>query len=305
MMLRPQRLSAGDRVLLVAPAGPVSARRIEVARRRCRALRLEPVVAAAAAERRGYLAGTDAARAADVQRGFQDEDIAAVWAIRGGYGTMRILRRLDFAPLLRRPKPVIGFSDTTALHLALARARLVSFHGPHAGLAEFPDFAAQCMERVLFRPQPAGILPMAPDAPPPVTLVEGIAQGELAGGNLALLAALCGTDFAPRAEGKIVCLEDVDEPLYRVDRMLTQLALAGVMRGAAGVAFGQFTRMKTSASDPPLVHVLRDWALDLGIPAVSGLPFGHAAANWTLPFGVVARMDAAACTIELLEAAVE
>lgn len=287
----------------MAPAGPVSETRIRTAERRARALGLHPVLGAAARRRSGYLAGDDEARAADLQEALDDESVAAVWALRGGYGVLRLLPLLDFDRLRRRPKAFIGFSDNTALHLALSRAGLVSFHAPHAGFGRFPPTAADTFRRVLMGTEAAGRLRPSESDPPPCTLVPGEAEGRLAGGNLSLLAAACGTPWALAAEGRIVIIEDVDEALYRVDRMLVQLRLSGALRGAAALAFGRFTRLRGEAPDRSLACVLRECAEQLGVPAVYELSFGHVADNWTLPLGVQARLHADG-SLEILEAAV-
>ncbi|MGH7482006.1 MAG: S66 peptidase family protein [Longimicrobiales bacterium] len=302
--LRPPRLREGDRVVLIAPAGPVTLERIRTALRHCRRLGLDPVVGASARARDGYLAGPDPVRAADLQLSINDPDVAAVWAIRGGYGTMRLLRQLDFAPLLERPKAFIGFSDNTALHLVLAQHGLVSFHAPHAGFQDFPEWTEDCFRRVLFRAAPAGTLPMPPAGVAPTTLRGGVAEGPLTGGNLSLLAAMCGTPHAMQARGKILVLEEVSEPVYRIDRMLAQLTLSGAIDGVTGLAFGQFTKVTPMRDQRPLSLVLQEWADTIGVPALANLPFGHVALNWTLPLGVRVTLDADAGTLEVLEPAV-
>ncbi len=302
-MLRPARLAPGSRVALVAPAGPVTEERVAGALERCAALGLEAVLGASARERAAYFAGPDALRAADLQQAIDDPATAAIWALRGGYGAMRLLPMVDFAPLLARPKALIGFSDITALHLVLARSGLVSFHGPHPEADVTPATDA-CFRRVLFEAAPAGILPLPAGAERPVTLLSGVAEGTLTGGNLSMLSATCGTPGAMTAEGKIVFTEEVGEAGYRVDRMLTQLRLAGALDGAVGLACGQFTEVPPYAHDRPMPEVLQEAAEMLGIPAVLGLPIGHVRDNWTLPLGIRARLDAAAGTLELLESAV-
>lgn len=301
---RPRRLRAGDRVALVAPAGPITEEQLRRARNRCEALGLVPQVGAWAMARDGYLAGTDTARAEDLRAALDDEAIAAVWAVRGGYGTMRILRRLDLGGVRARPTAFIGFSDNTALHLALLSAGSVSFHGPHAGYGPLSDWSLEALRRILFDVGAAGELPAEPDGARRQTLVPGVAEGELVGGNLSLLAALCGSPYQPDGAGRILFVEDVGEPVYRIDRMLTQLALAGVTRGLAGVAFGRFTEIRPRRADRPLATVLEEWARTVGVPAVAGLPFGHVADTWTLPLGVRARLDADARTVAILEPAV-
>lgn len=303
-MLRPVRLRAGSRVALIAPAGPVTEERIERAQARCRELGLDPVLGRGAREQAAYLAGPDAVRARDLQAALDDPEIDAIWALRGGYGAMRILPMLDLSPMLTRPRPYIGYSDNTTLHLALARQGVVSVHGPHPG-EEITSFTDECFRRVLFEPMPAGVLPLPPGAPRPATLVNGVAEGELIGGNLSLVAATCGTPAAMTAEGRIVFLEEVGEAGYRIDRLLAQLRLSGALDGAVGLAFGQFTEIPEYRLDRPVVDVLAEYAEELGLPAVAGFPIGHVPDNWTLPLGVRARLDASAGTLELLDRAVD
>jgi len=296
---RPARLAPGARMALIAPAGPVDAARIDAALEQCARLGLEPVLGRSARRRYGYLAGEDEARLADLNDALRDERVDAIWALRGGYGTMRLLPRLDLSPLLARPRAFIGFSDNTALHLALDRLGLVSFHGPHAGAA-FPAPAEDAFRRVLFRAEPAGAIA----AEPARTLVAGAAEGTLIGGNLALLAALAGTPYALRAAGRVVVIEDVGEPAYRIDRALTQLLLAGCLHGAAAIAFGRFDECADPEPGRPLDALLRERVAGLLVPVLSGLPVGHIDDNRCLPFGVRARLDADVGTLTILEPAV-
>ncbi|MGH7505684.1 MAG: S66 peptidase family protein [Longimicrobiales bacterium] len=301
--LKPPRLRPGSRVALIAPAGPVTAERVERAVAQCAALGVEGIVGEAALGRHGYLAGPDAARARDFAWALGDPDIDAVWALRGGYGTMRLLGTLDLPALRARPRPFIGFSDNTAMHLAFARAGVVSYHAPHAG-GPFPAFTEACFRSVLFEPRPAGVLPIPAGAPAPCGIVSGCVEGRIAGGNLALLAAACGTPVALDTRGAILFLEDVGESNYRIDRTLTQLLLASALEGVAGIAFGRFTEPLPSDADLPLEDVLADFAARVGVPCVHGVPVGHVDDSWSLPLGVLARLDADAGSVEILEAAV-
>lgn len=299
-MIRPPRLQPGARVALIAPAGPITQERLDIAFDRCARLGLVPVPGAAARGRHGgYLAGSDAERLEDLRWALTSPEIDAVWALRGGYGTMRLLDRIDLAPLVERPRAYIGFSDNTAMHLALLARRVVSFHAPHAG-GDATPLAEQCLRDVLFDARAAGVLPL-PAQPAIITLREGIADGPLVGGNLALLAGMCGTPGAPVARGAILFVEDVEEPAYRLDRMWTQLRLAGALDGVAGLAFGRFTDCQDRDSVRALLQECADAA---GVPAVMELPIGHEPDNWTLPLGVRARLDATRGTLELLEPAV-
>jgi muramoyltetrapeptide carboxypeptidase len=299
-MIRPPRLRPGARVALIAPAGPITQERLDIALDRCARLGLVPVPGTAARSRHGgYLAGSDDERLEDLHWALTSPEIDAVWALRGGYGTMRLLDRIDLAPLVERPRAYIGFSDNTAVHLALLARRVVSFHAPHAG-GDATAFAEQCFHDVLFAARAAGTLPL-PAKPASITLRGGVADGPLVGGNLAILAGMCGTPGAPVARGAILFVEDIEEPAYRLDRMWTQLRLAGALDGVAGLAFGRFTDCRDRDSVRALLQQSADAA---GVPAVMELPIGHEPDNWTLPLGVRARLDAARGTLELLEPAV-
>ncbi len=313
--IRPPRLASGARVALIAPSGPLLERDDHTrAAALCRALGLEPVVLPHASRVHGYLAGQDAERLADLNAALSDPQYDAVWCLRGGDGLNRIVAEVDFAGFARAPKPVIGFSDITVLLLALWRETgVVSFHGPVAR-EPMPGLARRTFERVLTQAEPAGVLelPVAPaDLLLPVegrvvTLVPGRAEGTLLGGNLTLLQSLVGTRFQPDLHGAILFLEDINEDLYRIDRMLAHLRLAGLLDGLAGVAIGQFTDCHRWTPDGALGldAVLHTYFGMRGVPVLMGLPIGHIAAQWTVPIGVRAAIDADAGTLTLLEAAV-
>ena len=265
-------------------------------------------------DREGYLAGSDAARAADLNAMFADDGVDAIWCVRGGYGASRILPALDYALMQRKPKALIGYSDITALHMAIHRhAGLVTFHGPVAFRA-FTPYSLGELKRVLW----TGETPVRLGGPPPferaegrvdwenrvVTLVPGRARGRLLGGNLCLMSHLCGTPYFPDLRGAILFLEDVEEAYYRIDRMLTQLWLSGALAGVAGVAFGKFTNCNSSPfflQNRPLDDILAERCRALGVPAVSGIMVGHIEDQTTLPVGCLAELDADAGTLTLLE----
>jgi muramoyltetrapeptide carboxypeptidase len=315
-VIRPPKLARGNRVALVAPAGPLL-ERDDLARAEslCRALGYQPVLGRNTAERHGYFAGTDDQRLADLNDALRDSEVAAIWCIRGGYGTTRILDRVDFDALSRRPKPLIGYSDITAiLNAATGRAGVVTFHAPMARAA-MPPFSRRHFERVLACAEPAGRLERLPEAADVLlprenriaTLRGGVAEGRLAGGNLSLLQCLVGTPHFPNLDGAILFLEDVGEDLYRVDRMLAHLRMAKALDRLAGVAIGRFTDLKKAMTDGVLGfdEVLATYFLPLGIPVAYGFPFGHIDDQWTLPLGVRARLDADAGDLEVLEPAVD
>ena len=286
---RPPLLSDGARVALVAPAGPLRGESdLQRAMENVRSFGWDPTVSSNALARDGYFAGGDAHRAGELNRAFNDDSIDAIWCLRGGYGTMRILDALDYDALVRRPKPVIGYSDITALHAAVAtRSGITSFHGPTAR-AELTPFSRDSLRRAVVEGcDPCGV---ATDA---LMLRSGRVEGRLAGGNLALLAALVGTPYAPRLAGCILVLEDIDEAVYRVDRMLRQLLLSGMLDGVRAIAFGACTNCPEAADDGArrLDDVIGEVADILAVPAVSGIPVGHIADQWTVPLGVNAVLD--------------
>lgn len=317
--LHPRRLSPGQTVGLVAPSSaPNDPEHIRFAIETLESLGFRVRPGAHLFDRDGYLAGADAARAADLNAMFADDEVDALWCVRGGYGASRILPMLDYGRIRDARKALIGFSDITALHMALhTQAGLVSFHGPVAWRAFTPYTLGEC-KRVLFEPT----VPVRVGGPPPIerregqvdrenrvtTLVAGRAQGRLVGGNLCLMAHLTGTRYAPDLRGAILFLEDVDEPYYRIDRFLTQLWLSGSLDGVAGVAFGKFTRCEPSASfvqNRVLEDILAERCRALGVPSLSGLMIGHVDDQTTLPIGCLAELDANAGTLTLLEAGVE
>jgi muramoyltetrapeptide carboxypeptidase len=305
-VIRPPALSPGARVALVAPAGPMGEGAVDRAVQRVRDWGFEPVEGEHVRKRHGYLSAPDAERAADFNAALRDASIDAVWCLRGGYGVMRILDDVDWDALARRPRPVIGYSDNTALHLAIQRLGIVSFHGPHPATVELNDFSADALRRLLTSGAPAGRLPFPAADGRAETMAGGVAEGPLVGGNLSLIAATLGTPYAIRAEGAILFLEEVGEAAYRVDRLLSQLRLAGVLRSVAGIALGGFTEAPGEDEEGAtrVAEVLADRLGDLGVPVATGFPFGHVDDNWTLPVGARARLDADAGTLELLEGAV-
>jgi len=295
----PAPLMPGARVALVAPAGPLrNAAELERAVATTRSLGWDPVVAEHALARRGYFAGDDAQRLGDLMVALSDPDIAGIWCLRGGYGAMRLLAGIDFDALARAPKALLGFSDVTALHAALStRCDLVSFHAPTAR-QHLSDFSRDSLARaVIAQTDSCGVAPGAR------IIRGGRALGRLAGGNLALIASLCGTPFAPDLRGTILVLEDINEAVYRIDRMLRQLMLAGALDGCAGIAFGQCTDCAEEADDGArsLDEVLGETADAIGIPCLAGIPVGHIPEQWTLPLGATAELDVDARRLTVLD----
>jgi muramoyltetrapeptide carboxypeptidase len=312
--IRPARLRPGDTVALVAPASANFLQAdIEQALRLVEALGLKPKPGANLAKRHGYLAGDDRQRAADVNAAFADPEVKGILAIRGGWGCARVLPHLDYDLARRHPKALVGYSDITALLLALhARAGLVTFHGP-IGLSAWTAFSVEHARAVLFEAQAptlANILVddgrLVPENWRTRTLTPGVARGRLLGGNLTVLSHLLGTPYLPDWDGALLFLEDINEDIYRMDRMFTHLALAGVLARVAGVVFGTCSECEPGSGYGALTleEVLAEHVSSLGVPAYSGAMIGHLDDQFTLPLGVEAELDASAGTLRLLAPAV-
>ena len=312
-VIKPKRLSAGDTVGLVLPASAAFEHDdVHLAKEQLELLGFKVVIGEHAFGRHGYFSGTDRDRAADLNRMFADDRVAGVVCYTGGWGSPRILPYLDYDLIARKPKVLIGYSDITALLNAIfQRTGLITFHGP-VGSSTFDAYTIDNFRRVVMTAEPAGTL--APPAKKPNDLIDkvnrilrisgGKATGRLAGGNLTMLASLMGTPYEIDTRGAIVFLEDIREDLYRVDRMLTQLALGGKFEAMAGLAFGRCTDCGYRGPTFSLEEILRDRFGSLGKPALSGLSFGHIEQKMTLPVGAVATLDADAGTLTLDEAAV-
>lgn len=299
---RPARLRAGSRVVVVAPAGPVSP---DLLRRGVDVLTgwgLEISVAEHVLDRHPklpYLAGPDADRAADLQRAWCDPSVEAVICARGGYGTLRMVDLLDWdAMAAAGPKVFAGSSDVTALHDAVGRQLgVATLFSPMIAGELFDGTAASHLRETLFAPERVRTL----TGPATTTLEHGVATGLTVGGNLSLVVAgLAASDAAPPPDDAIVLLEDVGEPPYRLDRMVTQLLRAGWFTGVSGIVLGSWE----GCGEPSEVHaVLADLLGGLGIPSVWELGFGHCPGGLTVPLGVHARLDADNATLTILEPA--
>jgi muramoyltetrapeptide carboxypeptidase len=301
--VRPPALRPGDAVMLVSPSGPTRPERVARGIELLTGWGLRPVLAPNAYARQGYLAGTDELRAADLNTAFADPQIRGVLCTRGGYGAQRMVDAIDMTAVQRDPKVVAGFSDITALQFALWRgARLATVHGPGAAWldARTPARSAESLHAALTNAQPVTVHRAAEEETAPV-VVPGVATGPLLGGNLCLIAASVGTPDMPDLTGAILLVEEVEEPPYKIDRMLTHLRRAGALDGLAGVAIGQFTRC---ADEWPVAvaDVLYDRLGDLGVPVLGGLPIGHGVGQLTVPVGVPATLDAVTGTLTVAPA---
>ena len=282
-------LPAGGVIGLIAPAGPAQLD-LDSATQWMHARGYQLRVFPGVWEKNGYLAGSDAARAGDLHAAFADDSIDAIFCLRGGYGSPRLLDSIDFELLRRHPKPFVGYSDITALHLAITRyAGFVTFHGPMLNadlLGNKQSPTESSLLRMLSGQQPR--LLSHPDEYPLITVAPGCASGRLLGGNLSLICATIGSPFELDDQDAILFIEDVNEPLYRVDRLLTHLRLAGKLNRLRGVLVGDFAGIDLSA----LLQLLRQELGPLGIPVLAGWRSGHCDPNLTLPLGACVRLDA-------------
>jgi muramoyltetrapeptide carboxypeptidase len=311
---RPPRLKLGDTVGLIAPASsddePLH---LEHAVNTVRGMGLVPKLGRHVSDRYGYLAGTDRDRAADINALFADDDVRALFAIRGGWGSARLLPLLDWNLIRAHPKLLVGSSDITALHLAIAarmgfpsiHAANVSYRWDAISWSSFWELAFSGRTPVLGRdPVHEAMAGLSPTT----TIRGGKARGRLLGGNLTVLSTLMGTPWLPDFDGAILFLEDVGEAEYRVDRMMNQLALAGVLGKVAGVIFGQCTRCVNDTPDYAgftVPQVLEQYLASLSVPAFSGANIGHVSNQLSVPVGARVEMDADAGTIRVLERIVE
>lgn len=314
-LVRPARLREGDTIGLVNPSGAVhEADPYDDTREALAAMGLRVKEAPNLRARHGHMAGTAGQRADDLHAMFSDPAVAGILAVTGGSGAHRVLPLLDWALIARHPKWLGGFSDLTALITAVhVKTGLVTFHSP-LGRSDWNPFSVRHFRAVamdagapLLGPPDPAVDGRAPDDGRLRALVGGRARGPLQGGNLAVLTALAGTPFFPDCRGAVLFLEDVNEAIYRVDRMLGTLALGGHLQGLAGVVLGGFTNCRPSEGSYgtlTLDEVFLEHLGPLGVPVLRGAAFGHVKRKWTLPLGVPAELDADAGTLRLLEAAV-
>lgn len=312
-IIKPKRLAAGDTVGLIAPSGPISAEGFERAMQTLKDLGLQVKPGQYARNEKGFLAGTDQERLADLHWAFSDPEIDAIWCVRGGYGLSRLLPNVDFGLIKKNPKIFIGYSDITALHLAISQQTgLVTFHGPVAA-SEFSEYTKKHTVNALMNPTAPYTVELSPahqeqaqTAPlfKPEVITAGRCRGPLVGGNLSLVSAMAGTPYGlHKPHGKLLFLEDIDERPYRVDRMLTQLRQSVDLKELAGIALGVFEGCNAPPGRPSqtVQEVLRERLGDLGVPVIYGLSFGHIRDQFTLPVGVMAELDTAKATLTLLE----
>ena len=313
-LIKPRKLKLGATIGLLTPATPTTdPDRLDAAHRALKYFGFSVKVGKNVGHRAGYFGSSPAARLDDLHTMFRDTEVNAVFALRGGYGSQHLLDGMDFDLIRKNPKIFLGYSDITAMHLAINKhSGLVTFHGPNM-LSEFTEYTQQNFRRAMFEAKPLGLLknPEEKNQIRPKhhirTIKAGKATAPIIGGNLTLISTLMGTPYEVDVRGKIFLIEDIGEEPYRIDRMLTQLKLAGKFREAAGVIVGECVDCGPSDYKPStgsnfsLGEVLDEHLGKLNVPVFYGLTFGHTDDQLTLPLGVMATMDANQGTLEIKE----
>ena len=296
-MIWPSPLRSGDKVAITAPSSPVSDEKLEMSVESIKFLGLEPVVMPSCHMAHGYLAGPDKQRAEDINTSFADKDIKGVFCLRGGYGTTRLLPLLDFDTIKNNPKVFIGYSDISSLHFNInQKCGLVTFHGPMptTDYRVHEGFTNDSLRACLFAPEALKTIGN-PEGEKIITLREGFAKGTLVGGNLSLMAGTLGSPYEVDTKGKILFIEDVDEMPFRLDKMLTALALAGKFRDCEGIILGTFERCE-EAGHPSLTlrEIFEEVVVPWNKPTILNLRAGHIYPQSTLPMGAEVSFDAKA-----------
>lgn len=308
-MKKPKALKFGDTIGLVAPSSPTRGpENVDLSVKKLEEMGFKVKVGESCYESYGYLAGRDEVRARDINAMFADKNVDGILCLRGGYGTPRIVDKLDYDVIKENPKVFIGYSDITAIHIALnQKCKLVTFHGPMASsdmIGDFDDFTRESLMKAITLKEPLGKL----DNPEGIAikcLFPGRACGPIIGGNLSLIASTIGTKYEIDTRGKLLLIEEIDEEPYRIDRMLTQLRLAGKFDDCRGLIIGDFKNCVPRTSNPSLtlMEIFED-IIPSRKPAIYNFMAGHCKPKITVPLGVEAELDATACTLTLKESAV-
>lgn len=302
--LKPRALKKGDTLGLVAPASPIYQDEVfDEMLNNLIALGFKLKLGKHVRDQRGYLAGTDQDRARDLMTMFQDPEVDGIMCIRGGWGCNRILPLLDYKLISQHPKVFCGFSDITSLHMAfMKKSGLHTFHGP-VGKSVWNEFTVSAFDSVIMKGEKP-VFRIPEDETDTFTLTPGKARGILLGGNLSVLVAMIGSDYLPSFEGAILYLEDVGESVYRIDRMITQLKLAGILDQISGLVFGKCTDCDAGDNSLTLKQVMEDHVMPLEIPMYYGAMISHEDDNITLPVGIQAEIDASEKVLRILDTGV-
>ncbi len=302
--MRPVHLNNGDKVKLIAPAGAVSQEKFDKLLNIVRTLGLEPIWSPIALSKYGYFSAPDKERLEDLISGFKNKDIKAIFCLRGGYGSTRLLKAIPYSIIRRNPKIFLGFSDITALQMAFyKKTRLITFHTSLNALEN--EYARTLFKKMAFEAQTPALEIKTNFSPEPMIINPGRARGTIVGGNLSLLVSLIGTGFLPRFKNKIVFIEEISEPPYKIDRMLTQLLMATDLLKAAGIVLGifhkcQWQKYYQKKEDTfSLVEIFKDRFARFKGPVIYGFPLGHVKEMSILPMGALASFDTDTMKIKL------
>ncbi|WP_419824054.1 S66 peptidase family protein [Anoxybacterium hadale] len=309
VMLKPKCLKAGDRIALIAPSSPVTEEKLKLCANSVKFLGLKPVIYPSATMSHGYLSGPDVIRAKDINDAFQNPDIEGIFCVRGGYGMTRILNKIDYKSIAKNPKLLIGYSDITGLHVALnQKCKLITLHSPmpSRGWDSLDSVTLGCLRESLLSSKPLGAAPEMKGEPIEI-IHPGVAEGQIIGGNLSLLAATLGTPYEINTKNKILFIEEVEERNYKIDRGLTSLALAGKFRDCAGIILGTWADCGDPDVEPEhnltLSQVFEEVIKPFQKPTINNFRAGHIYPQITIPMGVRTLLDADHGSVTFLESA--
>lgn len=307
MIIKPKPLKNGDKVAVIAPSSATDLKTVNDGEARVKAMGIEPVMFPSCYTRYGHLSATDEERARDINNAFNDESIKGIICLRGGYGTPRILNMIDYGVVRANPKIFIGYSDITALHVAFNQiSRMVTYHGPMAvssfskfknNVHDFEKYTYESLRKNIFTNEAVGLF-KNPENENLETVNEGKAEGEIIGGNLTLLCSALGSPYEIDTKGKILFIEEVGEPVYKIDRMLTSLSLSNKFKDCAGIILGTFTdcirekKAYEEGYDLPLEEVIKNTIVPFNKPIISNFRAGHNFPQPTIPLGTHIKMDA-------------
>ena len=304
-MIRPKPLKKGQTVGLVASSSYVEKEKVDAAIIAIKKLGLKVKVGHSCYKCHGYFAGEDSIRAKDINDMFADREVKGVFAIRGGYGAARLLDEVNYDAIRRNPKIFIGYSDVTALHIAINQnCNLVTFHGPMPATElcnDIDEFTKHYYEKNIFSKEPLGVVATVKDRMK--IIVQGEAEGKLIGGNLSLIVASIGTKYEIDTKGKILFIEEIDESPYKIDRMLLQLHQSGKFKDCNGIVLGAFTKCEAKDKNKSLSidEVINEIIVPNNKPTIANIKCGHCMPTLTLPLGVKSRIDGGNGIFQILE----
>lgn len=307
-MIKPKALEIGDTIGVVAPASPTTKEKVDRSYNRLIEMGFKVKMGKSCYENYGYLSGIDSIRAEDLNQMFRNQEVNGIICLRGGYGTPRVLELLDYELIRNNPKVFIGYSDISALHIAISKfSNLVTFHGPMVAsnmIGDFSQFSEESLYSFILKDKFKNSInnPLGEEI---VTINGGVVESSIIGGNLSLIADTLGTPYEIDVKNKILFIEEVGEEPYQIDRMLTQLRLSGKLKEAKGIILGDFNQCVAKESKDrgslSLEQIIEDIIKPLGIPTIANLKSGHCEPMITIPFGVKARLDADNKELTILE----